>query len=214
MYLLDVNVLVGLAYINHSLNGRADRWATQLKSAVPTARPFAACSIVELGFLRVASRNTGLARNLAAARADLSRLRARLDLEIVGDSLNGNQLPDWVTRADQTTDGHLLQLADHHQMQFATLDAGIPGAELIPYEKDLSSEVRVPTYPRYSDMTTDSRPENSDIRVTDHGEYPSWIFDDPRWIINPETGSPCVRRTPGTPMVTSEDVKEALRDFP
>ena len=66
----------------------------------------------------------------------------------------------------------------------------------------------------HADMTTESRTEGADIRRTEHGGYPSWIFDDPRWIIDPESGMPCVRRTPGAPMITSEDVKEALRDFP
>jgi predicted nucleic acid-binding protein len=33
---------------------------------------------------------------------------------------------------DQTTDGHLLQLASLYGATFATLDSGIPGALLIP----------------------------------------------------------------------------------
>lgn len=65
-----------------------------------------------------------------------------------------------------------------------------------------------------SDTTSDSPSETADNRNAEHGGYPSWIFDDPRWIIDPESGMPCVRRTPGAPLVTSEDVKEALRDFP
>lgn len=214
MYLLDVNVLVALAYRDHSLHGRAIRWARQVKAAASTARPFVSCSIVEIGFLRVASRNTGLATNLAGARADLSSIRATLGLDMLGDSLDGDQLPNWVTRSDQTTDGHLLQLAHHHQARFATLDAGIPGAELIPYETDFPSEVREAAYARYSDMKTEPGPDKAPAPLPEHGGYPSWIFDDPRWIIDPESGMPCVRRTPGAPMITSEDVKEALRDFP
>ena len=42
----------------------------------------------------------------------------------------------------------------------------------------------------HGDMTTESRTEDSDIRGTEHGGYPSWIFDDPRWIIDPEYGMP------------------------
>ena len=214
MYLLDVNVLLALAYWNHSLHGRATHWARQVKSVAPTARPFVSCSIVEIGFVRVASRSTGLATNLAAARTDLGSIRATLGLDVLGDSLDGDQFPSWVTRSDQTTDGHLLQLANHHQIRFATLDTGIPGAELIPYEMDFPSKVREPAYARYSDMKTKPGPDKAHRPIPEHGGYPSWIFDDPRWIIDPESGMPCVRRTPGTPMVTSEDVKEALRDFP
>lgn len=44
--------------------------------------------------------------------------------------------------------------------------------------------------------------------------YPAWIFDDPRWHIDPETGTPCVRSVPGAPKVTLEDIKKELEDFP
>ena len=212
MYLLDVNVLLALAYKSHTLHGRATRWVAQVKSAGAMAPSFVICSIVEIGFVRVASRGTGLATNFAGARADLSSIRATLALEVLGDSLDGDQFPSWVTRSDQTTDGHLLELANQHQARFATLDARIPGAELIPHEPSLPLEVREPVHRRYSNMKTEQPSEESPN--PEHGGYPSWIFDDPRWIIDPESGMPCVRHIPGTPMVTSEDVREALRDFP
>jgi hypothetical protein len=41
-------------------------------------------------------------------------------------------LPSWVKSPAQTTDGHLLQLAKANGAVLATLDAGIPGAYLIP----------------------------------------------------------------------------------
>jgi hypothetical protein len=43
-----------------------------------------------------------------------------------------NTLPSWVLKSDQTTDGHLLQLASACGSTLATLDKGIPGALLIP----------------------------------------------------------------------------------
>jgi len=214
-YLLDVNVLVALAYDDHSLHSRAKHWAIQVQSTDLAARPFLTCSIVELGFVRTASRISGLAPDIAAACVDLSRLRVSLELVVLEDSLHGNQLPDWVKRSDQTTDGHLLRLANHHRVRFATLDARIPGAEFIPYEKELPSEVREPAYARYNDMTTESRPDNSERYIASPwADVPSWIFDDPRWIRDPETGMPCVRGTPGARKITSEDVRECLKDFP
>jgi hypothetical protein len=41
-------------------------------------------------------------------------------------------LPDWAGSPAQTTDGHLVQLASANGAVLATLDAGIPGAFLIP----------------------------------------------------------------------------------
>jgi hypothetical protein len=41
-------------------------------------------------------------------------------------------MPAYVKTARQTTEGHLLMLAAKHGARFATLDAGIPSALLIP----------------------------------------------------------------------------------
>lgn len=172
------------------------------------------CSIVELGFIRVASAKKGLAQNLASARADLGRIRATLKLEVLGDSLHGDQLPGWVTRSDQTTDGHLIQLANHHDARLASLDTGIPDAELIPYERDFPSEVRDAAYPRYTDMMTKTRTDASNSNIAGQNAMPGEFIDDPRWTIDPETGYPCVRARPGARKITTEDVKKILRDFP
>ena len=212
MYLLDVNVLIAFAYDNHSLHDRTAHWVQEVQSANLPARSFVTCSMVELGFIRIAPGKKGLASNLAAARADLSRIRAALGFEVLGDSLHGNQLPDWVTRPDQTTDGHLLQLADHHQVRFATLDVGIPGAELIPYERGLPLEVRDSANQRNFDMTTEGRFVSFENYTGEPGTIPG--EPDPRWTIDPKTGFPCVRATLGVKKITTEDVKRWLEDFP
>ena len=142
-YLLDVNVLLAYRYSEHVFHSRVVRWITSLESRSEPPR-FATCSIVDLGFIRIASGNTGLAASLSAARADWRRLKATLTLTLIGDELDGDQLPQWVTRSDQTTDGHLLELATRHQMRFATLDSGIPGALLIPEDFDTPHMVREP----------------------------------------------------------------------
>jgi len=57
---------------------------------------FATCSIVDLGFIRIAGGRAGLVENLMVARADLRRLKHELNLRMLGDELDGNQLPDRV----------------------------------------------------------------------------------------------------------------------
>jgi predicted nucleic acid-binding protein len=144
MYLLDINVLLAFWYKEHVWYSRVTRWIQHVKLTEGGHSMFATCAIVDLGFIRIASGTSRLAENLSVARADLRRVKAELGLTLLGDDLDGNQLPVWVTRSAQTTDGHLLELATQYQMRFATLDSGIPGAVLIP-ELDAPSMVREPT---------------------------------------------------------------------
>ncbi len=133
-YLLDVNVLLALAYRIHVHSRRATRWLyeTRLGSGVVECPRLATCAIVELGFIRIASGSTNLAENLNAARADLCRLKSNLGLILLPDDVEANRQPSWVTRPAQTTDGHLLELAAAHAARLVTLDGGISGAILIP----------------------------------------------------------------------------------
>ena len=147
MYLLDINVLLAFAYDRHVYNSRVTHWISHVDSPCSEAWRFATCSIVELGFVRIAGGKSQLAENLAVARADLSRVKRALRICLLGDNLDGNRLPEWVMKSAQTTDGHLLELATHHNVQFATLDTGIPGAFLIPDHRDSHDEVREPYLP-------------------------------------------------------------------
>jgi len=145
MYLLDINVLLAFAYESHVLHSRAESWVNHVES-IEIQRPlFALCSIVELGFIRIASGKSKLAESLSVAASDLLRIKAVLQTGFLVDDVDGNELPRWVTRSKQTTDGHLLELATRYQMQLATLDGGIPGAFRIPKDLDPSFAVREPT---------------------------------------------------------------------
>ena len=53
-------------------------------------------------------------------------------LNFIQDGNDIALLPTWVIHSRQTTDGHLLQLANTNGAILATLDEGIPGAFLIP----------------------------------------------------------------------------------
>lgn len=135
-YLLDINVLLAFWYEHHVHSARVAQWVRLIKTIETDQPPFATCAIVELGFIRIASGKSAMANDLTVALSDLRHLRAVLRLRLINDELDGNQLPNWVTRSKQTTDGHLLELASRHGMRFATLDGGIPGALLIPEYDD------------------------------------------------------------------------------
>jgi hypothetical protein len=71
--------------------------------------------------------------DVAHARSLLIELKAwkALPLEFIQDGNDISFLPTWAKSPAQTTDGHLLQLANANGAVLATLDEGIPGAYLI-----------------------------------------------------------------------------------
>lgn len=128
-YLLDVNVLVAFGMINHSLNVRVTDWIVANAPLV-----VATCAITELGFIRVISQTESYGLTVAEAQTELLILKGLpyLTWEFFGDELDVSALPSWVKTGKQTTDGHLVQLAQAHGAVLATLDAKIPGALVIP----------------------------------------------------------------------------------
>jgi predicted nucleic acid-binding protein len=149
MYLLDINVLLAFAYDEQVAHYRVAHWIKHVKETESERPTFATCSIVDLGFIRIASGPARFTENLTVARADLRRLKYELNLRMLGDDLDGNQLPNWVSKSKQTTDGHLMELATSHRARFATLDTGIPGAILIPELFEPPLEVRETAPPYY-----------------------------------------------------------------
>ena len=143
IYLLDVNVLLAVAYRMHDLHERADRWLNDLQQADPSVH-LATCSITELGFVRIACGSAGLAHNVSVAQTDLRRVKEQRLFTFLDDGISANRLPKWVEKSKQVTDGHLLQLAMDHCATFATLDEGVPGALLIPRETEGPLFVREP----------------------------------------------------------------------
>lgn len=165
MYLLDINVLLAFAYYEQVAHERVAHWIRHVKETESERPVFATCSIVDLGFIRIASGRAALAENLIVARADLRRLKHELTLQMLGDELDGNQLPDWVIKSKQTTDGHLLELANSHQARFATLDTGIPGAVLIPEHLNPPLEVREMPPPYYGVLSEFASADRNPIRA-------------------------------------------------
>ena len=128
-YLLDVNALVALGIFHHGFHDRVNAWITSQEGA-----HWLTCSITELGFVRVSAQTPDYGFTVQQARALLLSLKAnsRLALTLLPDGNDISSLPAWVKTPKQTTDGHLVQLANANGAVLATLDKGIPGAFLIP----------------------------------------------------------------------------------
>jgi len=121
-YLLDVNALIALKHSRSRHHQTCRTWVA--KQGIDL---MATCALTELGFIRVSMAAFGV--SLADAQKDLADLKAKL-----GGFVEKNpapKLPAWSTSAPKTTDGYLLQLAKSAALDLATLDTGIPGAELI-----------------------------------------------------------------------------------
>jgi predicted nucleic acid-binding protein len=129
IYLLDVNALVALGFINHEFHARLATWV-QSKN-VPS---LASCSITELGFVRVLAQAPAYGFSVTQARTLLLRLKEAdtSPLRFIPDEHDVSHLPAWVRAPKQITDGHLSKLATANAAVLATLDENIPGSYLIP----------------------------------------------------------------------------------
>jgi predicted nucleic acid-binding protein len=134
-YLLDVNALVALGFLQHEFHGRVAGWVRTL--GAKGTLELATCSITELGFVRVLAQAPQYGFTVAHARSLLLRMKAgnTLQFTFIPDDHDVSQIPAWVKTARQTTDGHLAQLAKAKGGILATLDGKIPGAYLIPAQK-------------------------------------------------------------------------------
>ena len=128
IYLLDVNALVALGFINHEFHPRVARWVHA------TSPQFASCSITELGFLRVLAQAPAYGFTVSQARSLLLRLKESptCPLAFIPDGHDVSHLPGWVKAPKQITDGHLSELAKANDVLLTSLDENIPGSYLIP----------------------------------------------------------------------------------
>jgi len=134
-YLLDVNVLVALGFLQHEFHERVASWVRTLASrGIPE---LVTCSITELGFVRVLVQAPQYGFTIAHARTLLLRLKTGNSpkFTFIPDDHDVSHIPAWVKTAKQTTDGHLVQLAKAKSAILATLDERIPGAFLIPTQR-------------------------------------------------------------------------------
>ena len=123
-FLLDVNALIALGYKQHIFHKRVSGWAA--------GKSLATCSIAELGFVRILAQLPEVEIPVATLREMLVTMKRERRLKLISDSQSVVDLPTWVEKPGQITDGHLLALAQSNNSALATCDEGIPGAFLIP----------------------------------------------------------------------------------
>jgi predicted nucleic acid-binding protein len=134
-YLLDVNVLVALGFLQHEFHESVASWVHTLASReIPE---LATCSITELGFVRVLAQASQYGFTISHARTLLLRLKTgnSLRFTFIPDDHDVSHIPAWVNTAKQITDGHLVQLAKAKNAILATLNEKIPGAFVIPTQR-------------------------------------------------------------------------------
>ena len=138
--LLDVNVLVALAWPNHIHHARARAWFGDHRDD-----GWATCSITQAGFVRVSSNRAAIPEARSPTEA-IALLRQILDLPchvFLTDNvpLTADEVVDpiRIVSYHQVTDAHLLTLAVRCESRLATFDRGIP--ELLPATTDRSQSV-------------------------------------------------------------------------
>jgi toxin-antitoxin system PIN domain toxin len=135
--LLDINVLLALAWPQHIHHNRVTRWMVVQKSKGEIS--VATCPITQLGFVRISMNLKGYAADFQSATGLLDQLVKRKEFQhsfwednLPLSSLGHRAQPD--PGPSQLTDVYLAALAESRQGTFTTLDAGVKGqsAELIP----------------------------------------------------------------------------------
>lgn len=124
--LLDVNLLVSLAWPNHVHHIQALAWFRRRRG-----QPWATTPLTEAGFVRVSSNTSAIpaAVTPTEALALLDRMREVAGHRFLADdvpSVVGSYLtPEQVATYRQVTDAHLLAVARRHGARLATLDRGV-----------------------------------------------------------------------------------------
>lgn len=124
--LLDLNVLIALAWPNHVSHADATAWF-----AAHSAKGWATCPMTEAGFVRISS-NPAIIRESVDPRSALEKLReitAHKRHAFWPDDLPLDRLPPEIAASivghRQVTDAYLLALAVFHEGKLVTLDGGI-----------------------------------------------------------------------------------------
>ena len=129
--LLDVNLLVSLAWPNHEHHGPALQWFRENQQS-----GWATCPVTQSGFVRVSSNQRVIpgAKSPREAVSLLSRILALPHHVFFSDdvSLVASKFvaPEKLQGYRQVTDAHLLGIALRHGGRLATLDRGV--LDLVP----------------------------------------------------------------------------------
>ena len=130
-YLLDVNVLIALAWPLHVHHVIAHAWFEKVGQ-----QSWSTCPLTQLAFVRISS-NAKIISTAVSPRAAVQALRQMVALAghvFWADDLAVNDLTSFTSNAlvghRQVTDAYLIELAKRHKGKVATLDAGL--ADLLP----------------------------------------------------------------------------------
>ncbi len=125
-YLLDANVLIALAWPEHTAHDRAHRWFAR-----HARRGWATCPMTQAALVRVLS-NPAFSQDALTPKDALQVLVRNVGLpghEFWADSIDLpealSQMPGALTGHQQITDAYLVALAMKNQGKLATLDRGI-----------------------------------------------------------------------------------------
>ncbi len=138
--LLDVNVLIALAWPNHVHHTAAVEWFT-----VHRADGWATCPVTESGFVRISSNTRVIpeAKRPAEAIAVLRAITAldghRSWADDVSICRSTFIAPERIVGHGQVTDAHLVALALRHEGRLATFDRGI--GNVVPTNVDVAAVV-------------------------------------------------------------------------
>jgi uncharacterized protein len=124
VFLLDVNVLIALAWDDHEHHTRAHAWFGALGNG-----SFATCNVTQIGFVRL-SLNPSVVHCQIGISDVFEMLRSftsHPNHTFCEDGALQTELPLWrgVTGYKLVTDTNLLLIAHRHGRKFVTLDDGI-----------------------------------------------------------------------------------------
>ena len=111
-HLLDVNMLLAIAWSGHAHHTRANNWLNKAPS-------FATAPVTQMGFLRV-SMSPAYGASFDDARTALRAILQLKSHRFVTDRVNSDSLPK-LSGAKDVTDGHLVALAVKDGLKLATL---------------------------------------------------------------------------------------------
>lgn len=109
-----MNALLGCAWKSHANHVALLGWLLQVGD-------WATCPITESGFVRI-SMTTAYKAVFEDARKSLATLRVLEGHRFLVDDVDAASLP-LLTTYKETTDAHLVTLANRHGLKLATLDA-------------------------------------------------------------------------------------------
>lgn len=136
VYLLDVNLLIALAWPDHVHHAAAHRWFVTAGS-----KGWATCPLTQLAFVRISAnpRIVSAAVSPREASRTLASITAQPGHYFWPDTLEITAIPEFSNAAlsghRQVTDAYLIGIARHRKGKLATLDKGLSSLVLDPAER-------------------------------------------------------------------------------